>query len=109
MVYRRARKDEDYTNYKEALNAAMTEIKQSKRSYEQRLACNVNNDSKSFMHMSGVDKTRQGCAGNIISQGFLMVEDLNEYFSSVYIREDISSLPVQMLNFRRLNRIIYGS
>ena len=26
--------DEDYTNYKEALNAATTEIRQSKRSYE---------------------------------------------------------------------------
>ena len=25
------RKDEDYTNYKEALNAAMTEIRQSKK------------------------------------------------------------------------------
>ena len=47
-VYRRSRKDEDYTNYKEALNAAMTEIRQSKRSYEQKLACNIKNYSKSF-------------------------------------------------------------
>ena len=31
--------------------------------------------------------------GNIISQGFLMTEDLNGYFSSVFTREDISSLP----------------
>ena len=31
-VYRRTRKDEDYTNYKEALNAATTEIRQSTRS-----------------------------------------------------------------------------
>ena len=30
------RKDEDYANYKEALNAAMTEIRQSKRNYEQK-------------------------------------------------------------------------
>ena len=34
-VYRRTRKDEDYAKYKEALNAATTEIRQSKRSYEQ--------------------------------------------------------------------------
>ena len=52
-VYRCTRKDEDYANYKEALNAATTEIRQSKRSYEQKLACNI----KSFMHMSGVNKT----------------------------------------------------
>ena len=57
-VYRRTRKnDEDYVNYKEALNAATTEIRQSKRSYEQKLACNIKNDSKSFYHMSGVNKT----------------------------------------------------
>ena len=37
MVYRRSRKDEDYTNYKEALSAAMTEIRQSKRNNEQKL------------------------------------------------------------------------
>ena len=34
-VYRRPRKNYEYTNYKEALNAATTEIRQSKRSYEQ--------------------------------------------------------------------------
>ena len=56
-VYRRTRKEEDYAKYKEALNAATTEIRQSKRSYEQKLACNIKNDSKSFMHMSGVNKT----------------------------------------------------
>ena len=31
-------------------------------------------------------------AGNIISQGFLMAEDLNRHFGSVFTREDISSL-----------------
>ena len=46
IVYRRTRKDEDYANYKEALNAATTEIRQSKRSYEQKQACNIKNDSK---------------------------------------------------------------
>ena len=29
-------KDENYTNYKEALNAATTEIRQTKRRYEQK-------------------------------------------------------------------------
>ena len=40
-VYRRTRKGEDYANYKEELNEATTEIRQSKRSYEQKLACNI--------------------------------------------------------------------
>ena len=37
-----------------------------------------------------------------------MAEDLNGYFSSVFTREDISSVPISdvKLNFRRLNRTI---
>ena len=56
-VYRRTRKDEDYANYKEALNAAATEIRQSKRSHEQKLACNIKMTARVFTHMSGVNKT----------------------------------------------------
>ena len=44
-------------NYKEALNAAMTEIGQSKRSYEQKLACNIKLTARVVMHKSGVNKT----------------------------------------------------
>ena len=106
-VYRRTRKDEDYAKYKEALNAATTEIRQSKRSYEQKLACNINNDSKSFYayvrsKQNVQDKVGplEDSAGNIISQGFLMAEDLNGYFSSVFTKEDISSLPVADAKFQ---------
>ena len=106
-VYRRTRKDEDYAKYKEALNAATTEIRQSKRSYEEKLACNIKNDSKSFYayvrsKQNVQDKVGplEDSAGNIISQGFLMAEDLNGYFSSVFTKEDISSLPVADAKFQ---------
>ena len=106
-VYRRTRKDEDYAKYKEALNAATTEIRQSKRSYEQKLACNIKNDSKSFYayvrsKQNVQDKVGplEDSAGNIISQGFLMAEDLNGYFSSVFTKEYISSLPVADAKFQ---------
>ena len=76
-VYRRTGKEEDYENYKEALNAATTEIRQSKRSYEQILACNIKNDSKSFYayvrsKQNVQDKVGplEDSAGNIIYQGF---------------------------------------
>ena len=39
-------------------------------------------------------------AGNIISQGFLMVEDLNKYFSSVFAGDDISSLSIPNAKFQ---------
>ena len=48
-VYRRTGKEEDYANYKEALNAATTEIRQSKRSYEQKLACNIKKLQQEFL------------------------------------------------------------
>ena len=106
-VYRRTRKEEDYAKYKEALNAATTEIRQSKRSYEQKLACNIKNDSKSFYayvrsKQNVQDKVGplEDSAGNIISQGILMAEDLNGYFSSVFTKEDISSLPVADAKFQ---------
>ena len=39
-------------------------------------------------------------ARNIISKGFLMAEDLNGYFISVFTREDISSLQVPDAKFQ---------
>ena len=38
----------------------------------------------------------EGGDGNIITKGFLMVENLNEYFSSVFTREDISAGRVRL-------------
>ena len=106
-VYRHTRKEEDYANYKEALNAATTEIRQSKRSYEQKLACNIKHDSKGFYayvrsKQNVQDKVGplEDSAGNIVSQGFLMAEDLNGYFSSVFTKENISSLPVADAKFQ---------
>ena len=38
-------------------------------------------------------------AGNIITQGVLMAEELNMHLSSVFTREDTSSLPVSETKF----------
>ena len=105
-VYRRTRKEEDYANYKEALNAATTEIRRSKRSYEQKLACIIKNDSKSFYTYVRSKQNIRDKVGpledsaGIIILSFLMAEDLNGYFSSVFTREDISSLPVPDAKFQ---------
>ena len=106
-VYRRTRKDEDYANYKEALNLATIEIRKSKRTFEKKLADNIKNDSKSFYaYVRSKQKVLcdkvgplENNRGNIISEGFQMAEVLNEYFSSVFTTEDISSLPVPFTKF----------
>ena len=98
--------DEDYANYKEALNLATTEIRKSKRTVEKKLAGNINNYSKSFYaYVRSKQKVQdkvgplENNRGNIISDGFQMAEVLNEYFSSVFTAEDMSSLPVPFTKF----------
>ena len=105
-VYRRTRKDEDYANYKEALNLATNEIRKSKRIFEKKFTGNIKNYSKSFYaYVRSKQKLRdkvrllENNSGNIISDEFLMAEVLNEYFSSVFITEDISTLPVPFTKF----------
>ena len=105
-VYRRTRKDEDYANYKKALNLATTEMRKSKRTFEKKMAGNIKHDSKSFYaYVSSKQKVRdtvgplENNRGNIISDRFQMAEVLNEYFSLVFTTEDISSLPVPFTKF----------
>ena len=47
-VYKHTGNVKDYTNYKETLNLATTEIRKSKRTFEKKLAGNIKNDSKNF-------------------------------------------------------------
>ena len=105
-VYRHTRKDEDYANYKEALNLATSEIRKPKRTFENKLAGNIKNDSKSFyayVRSKQIVRDKVGPLennrGNIISDRFQMAEVLNEYFSSVFTTEDINSLPVPLTKF----------
>ena len=93
------------TNYKESLNLATTGIRKSKKTFEKKLAGNINNDSKNlYAYVRSKQKVRDKVgplenSRNIISDGFQMAEVLNEYFSSVFTTENISSLLVQFTKF----------
>ena len=70
------------------------------------MAGNIKNYSKSlYAYVRNKPKVRdkvgplENNSGNIISDGFQMVEVLNEYFSSVFATEDVSSLPVTFTKF----------
>ena len=96
-VYKHTGTDNDYDAYKEALNAATNEVRKSKRNFEHKLAQNIKPDSKSFYaYVRSKQNVRdkvgplENNAGNIITQGFLMAEELNRHFSSVFTREDTS-------------------
>ena len=106
-VYKHTGKDQDYVVYKEALNAATNEVRKSKRNFELKLAQNIKSDSKSFYaYVRNKQHVRnktvgplEDNAGDIITGGFLMAEELNMHFSSVFTREDTSSLPVPETKF----------
>ena len=105
-VYKHTGRDTDYDAYKEALNAATNEVRKSKRNCEHKLAQYIKSDSKSFYaYVRSKQNVRdkvgplENNVGNIITQGFLMADELNIHFSSVFTREDTSSLPVPETNF----------
>ena len=115
-VYKHTGKDTDYDAYKEALNAATNEVRKSKRNFEHKLAQNIKSDSKSFYaYVRSKQNVRDKVgplkdnAGNIITQGFLMAEELNMHFSSVFTRENTSSLPVPETKFNGSEGEIWGS
>ena len=106
-VYKHTGKDKDYEAYKEALNVATNEVRKSKRNFEHKLAQNIKSDSKSFYaYVRSKQNVRDKVGplednfGNIVTQGFLMAEELNMHFSSVFTREDTSSLPVPETKFK---------
>ena len=105
-VYKHTGKDTDYDAYKEALNAATNEVRKSKRNVVHKLAHNIQSDSKSvYAYVGSKQNVRykvgqlEDNVGNIIAQEFLMTEELNMHFSSVFIREDTISLPVPETKF----------
>ena len=48
-VYKHTGNVEDYTNYKEAINLAKTEIRKSKRTFEKKLAGNIKKLQQEFL------------------------------------------------------------
>ena len=107
-VYKHTGTDKDYDAYKEALNAATNEVRKPKRNFEHKLAQNIKSDSKSFYaYVRSKQNVRdklgplEDNAGNIITQAeLLMAEKLNMHFSSVFTREDTSSIPVPETKFK---------
>ena len=89
-----------------SLLCSSDEVRKSNRISEHRLAQIIKPDSKRFhAYVRSKQNVRykvgplEDNAGKIITQGFLMAEELNIHFSSVFTREDTSSLPVPETKF----------
>ena len=107
-VYKHTGKDKDYERgLQRGVHAATNEVRKSKRHFEHKLAQHIKSDSKSFYaYVRSKQNVRDKVGplednfGNIVTQGFLMAEELNMHFSSVFTREDTSSLPVPETKFK---------
>jgi len=113
-VYRRTGNGTSYNNYKEALNQATTVIRNSNRSYEKKLAGNIKCDSNSIYAYVRSKENIQNNVGlledsarNIVSDGLLMSENLNQFFSSVFTMEEVSSLPILATKFMNSKEDVY--
>ena len=78
----------------------------SKRHFEDKLAQHIKSDSKSFYaYVRSKQNVRdkvgplEDNAGNNNNTGIFMAEELNMHYSSVFTREDTSSLPVPETKF----------
>ena len=111
--YKHTGSEEDYAIYKETPHQATAEVQNSKRSYEQKIVFNKTKyDSKRFYaYVRSKQKLQdkvgllEGSGGNIITEGFLMAEKINDYFCSVFTREDISALPVLETTYKEKETI----
>ena len=112
-IYKRTGNVEDYTNYKEALNLATTELRKSKRTFE-KMDGNIKHESKKEYAYVRSKQTFQDMVAllennsdNIISDVFLMPEVLNEHFSSVFLSQKIPvHFQFQVLSVMSINQII---
>ena len=83
-VYKHSGNYKDYEVYKESINAGTNEVRKSKQNVEHKLVQNKKSDSKScYAYVRSKQNIRdevgplEDNAGNIITQGFLMADELN--------------------------------
>ncbi len=93
-----ARTRDNHTKYRSARNKCTNTIRNSKYSYERKVATESKTNPKSFWKYANSKLKTKSCIGNLENaEGNLMYEDkekveiLNDYFSSVFTRtEDLN-------------------
>ncbi len=105
-LYRNSGLDKDYDAYKTASNKVTCEVKKSKIQFETKLANNIKTDPKSFYaYVRSKQKVKVGIGpiedseGNLVSDNKGMAEELNNYFGSVFTKENLNDIPVPEKRF----------
>ena len=91
---------ENQRKYNEIRNKVSFEIRQAKRNFEFKLAENIKEDPKTFYaYARSKCKAKVGIGplkinGKLIEDDFDMARNLNEYFATVFTREDTNNIPL---------------
>ena len=96
----RKHKDASHPAYVKASKMASSEVKRAKCNFERKITRNIEIDVKSFYayvrqkscSRPRVDPLKNG-TGQVVSEACHMVEIFNDLFSSVFTKEDCTSLP----------------
>jgi hypothetical protein len=96
-----------YKKYMNILTESVKENKKAKRDFEEKLANNIKNDSKSFyayVRSKQRNKSRAGPfkdhTGSVVTCNTTAANLLNDYFSSVFTTEDLSFIPTPVNIFQ---------
>jgi ribonuclease P/MRP protein subunit RPP40 len=108
MKFIKGNRDEKlYQEYKIKLNNSVKENRRAKRSFEERLAKNIKEDSKTFFAYVNSKKRSNNMIGPLKnSQGEVLKNNketadlLNSYFASVFTREDCIHIPEPVEMFK---------
>ena len=98
--YTWTRQYQDYLKYIQARNAATKDIRGAKRNFEKKLAADIKTNPKSFWkYVRSKTKVKAGISdlekgdGSYAHTDSEKAEVLNEFFSSVFTREDLKDIP----------------
>ena len=99
-IYLKSRHGRDYLHYVKLQNAAKSEVRKALRNYERDIARRAEKDPKAFYrYVNGKIKGRGVIPDLKDDNGMTINEDMdkantfNNFFSSVFTREDMSHLP----------------
>ena len=99
-LYKATKKDTDYKKYKECRNIVVTELRKARKTFECKLAADIKSNPKSFyryVRTMTKSKDRVGplkdSSGTIIDDDQSMCDTLNNFFASVFTKEDTHNVP----------------
>ena len=103
--YARSKSSSDYDRYVESRNQLRKVTRRLRRDFETKLATELKTNPKAFWRYTNTRlKTKAGIdaleneAGEVSSHPKEKAEILNRYFSSVFVDEDLDSLPKPRCN-----------